>query len=63
MNRLAKFLNDSGLSEADFAQQCGVHQSTIHRVAKGVLQPNLDLAYAIQRATEQKVPMVYWLSK
>lgn len=62
MDILQTYLSESGLRQADLAQMVGVRQTTISRLARGILTPSLDLAFAIERATKGAVPAAAWVS-
>lgn len=60
---LALYLARSGLRQADLAERVGVQQGTISRLASGLLTPSLDLAFAIERATDGAVPASAWVQR
>ena len=62
MDILQTYLSESGLRQADLAQMVGVQQTTISRLARGIITPSLDLAFAIERATQGAVPAAAWVS-
>lgn len=51
---LAQYLADNGITEAEFARQTGLYQSTIHRIKRGAVPGPATMA-AIVKATDGKV--------
>lgn len=59
---LRKFLDDHELSIPTFAEQHGLHRLVLQKLMKGATKRVfVDLAYAIQEATDGAVPWVSWL--
>lgn len=61
MNQFATYVRDAGLSQKAMADTLGVDPSIISRLAAGKMKPGLDLAVAIERATNGKVTAVSWV--
>lgn len=62
MERLRAYLCENDVRQADFAAQVGTTQATISRLLNGVVRPGLDLAVAIEAATQGQVPVAAWVS-
>lgn len=64
MSNLANFLSSSGITQEDFAASIGVTQATVSRLAskKHKMKPGLELAVAIERATDGAVPVTSWVA-
>ena len=60
MTRLATYFRETGETQGDLAARVGTSASTICRIASGKIRPSLDLAFAIQRVTENAVPVASW---
>ena len=60
MNTLSDYLQETGIRQSDFADQVGVGQAMISRLARGLAGPSLPLALAIARATGGAVPVECW---
>lgn len=63
MSKLASYLEQARVSQADFAAALGVKQPTVSRLVNGVQRPSLDLAIAIERVTRGAVPFTSWASE
>lgn len=63
MKRLKQYMEVARLNGQEMAEIIGVHPSTISRILKKKLTPDLDLAFKIQHATDGYVPVTYWLDK
>lgn len=59
MMTLASYLEESGISQAEFALAVGVKQPTVHRWVHGS-RPSWDKAYEIERVTDGKVSIAVW---
>jgi hypothetical protein len=59
-NPLAAYLAKTNTSYAEFARVVGADRARIQRCAKGERRPGLDLALAIEEATQGAVPASYW---
>lgn len=62
-NMLAEHLATENISQRDFAARVGSHQSIISRVINGRLRPTLEMAFAIETATNGAVPARYWVAE
>lgn len=60
MTHLQAYLARTARRQSDLALQVGATQATISRLASGTARPGLDLAFAIERATEGQVPAESW---
>lgn len=58
---LSTYLRDRGISDEDFAPLIGRDRSMVNKLRHGRLRPTLDLADAIERATDGNVPIRSWL--
>lgn len=61
MNALKSYLDDTGEKQVAFASRVGTTSATISRLCAGTLKPSLDLAHAIERETEGRVPTETWV--
>ena len=53
--QLAEYLEREGLTLQEFADRIDRHESTVSRIARGLVFPDRDTLLAIQRATKGKV--------
>lgn len=53
--KLAEYLSEFGISQADFAAMIGLSAPSVSRLVKGTQRPNLDTILSIERATGKKV--------
>ena len=60
---LAKFLENSPLSEAAFAEKIGVKQATVNRYINGKRFPSPVMIQRIEEATKGKVKVMDWFPK
>ncbi|WP_299945299.1 helix-turn-helix transcriptional regulator [uncultured Ruegeria sp.] len=60
-NVLANHLAAENISQRDFAVLVESHQSIISRIINGRLRPSLEMAFAIERATNGAVPASHWV--
>ncbi|WP_089848771.1 helix-turn-helix transcriptional regulator [Salipiger marinus] len=63
MQKLAEYRKQVGISQREFADLVGVHQSIISKLEAGRAQPGLSLAVRIQKATSDHVPVTVWLEE
>lgn len=63
MKKLKQYMDVFGLNGRKMAEIAGVHPSTISRILKKTMKPDLDLAFKIQHATNGFVPVTCWLDK
>lgn len=61
MDTLASYLEKNGLRQSDFAEVVGVGQAMISRLTRKEVKPSLEVAIAIERATNGAVPASYWV--
>lgn len=57
---LRSYLDAAEIKQTDFAAAVGVTDGTISRLLGKQFRPGLDLALAIEKATNGKVPMSEW---
>ncbi|WP_368733502.1 transcriptional regulator [Amaricoccus solimangrovi] len=57
---LASFLENHRLTQASFAKEVGVAQSTISRLCAGKVGISLQQALRIEQATNGEVPVASW---
>ncbi|HEX7856114.1 MAG TPA: helix-turn-helix transcriptional regulator [Sphingobium sp.] len=60
---LNDFMTRTGLSDAKMAEQIGCDRSLVNKMRRGVVQPTLDRAAAIEEASDGAVPMKSWISR
>lgn len=60
MVNLDTYLTDRSIRQADFAEQLGISQATVSRLAKRSMRPSLELAFAIEKATGGAVSVASW---
>ncbi len=58
---LDAYLKDRNIADRDFAPLIGRDRSMVSKLRHGRLRPTLDLADAIERATDGAVPIRAWL--
>jgi transcriptional regulator with XRE-family HTH domain len=58
---LATYLEQSDISQTDFAARVSTTVATISRIAAGSMRPGLDLAHRIEVETKGKVPLSQWV--
>ena len=59
-NKLAEYLDDEGLSQADFARLAEIKAPLVSMIASGRRGAGLKTAMAIERATGGRIPAEYW---
>lgn len=62
MNNLTEYLKENGITQKDFAARLNVRQATVSRVSRGIAEPSLNLAAAIERETAGQVLAVSLLT-
>lgn len=62
MSNLADYLQENGITQAQFATRVGVNQGFVSRLCRGLAMPSLEKAAHIERLTGGEVPMSSWLS-
>lgn len=60
VNKLAEYLDDEGLSQADFARLAEIKAPLVSMIAGGRRGAGLKTALAIERATGGRIPAEYW---
>jgi transcriptional regulator with XRE-family HTH domain len=60
-NRLAEYLADQGVTQAELCRLSGLPAPMMSEYVNGNRRPGLDAAFAIEKATDGKVPARYWL--
>lgn len=58
---LEQYRRAHGLTQQQFALRVGTRQATISRLEAGTMTPGLNLAAAIERATDGAVPAISWV--
>lgn len=58
---LKEFINESRLSQREFARTIGIDPSYLSLLVSGQKRPSLTLAVKIERATAGKVTCLSWL--
>lgn len=61
MSHLSSYLVVSRKSQAALAEEVGVSRGYMSELVAGAKKPGLDLAFAIERATEGAVPAISWV--
>lgn len=61
MTNLATYLQTSGRRQADFAKDIGVGQPMVSKLVTNAVTPSLEVAVAIERATDGAVPAASWI--
>ena len=61
MEKLARWLRENRLTQQEFAQRIGTRQGTIGGLIRSLRRPSLDLAVAIERATDGAVKPSDWV--
>ena len=61
MEHLQSYRLREGLRQSEFARLVGSTQATISKLESGGVQPSLDLAVRIERATAGAVPATSWV--
>lgn len=62
MSHLSSYLQSSRKSQATLAEEVGVSRGYMSELVAGAKKPGLDLAFAIERATDGAVPAASWVS-
>lgn len=58
---LDAYLQQAGISDADFATQIKRDRSIVNKLRRGkIKQPTFEVAAEIERATEGAIPMQIW---
>lgn len=63
VNELARYLDSRHETQADFAARVGVTGPIVSMWVTGERRPNVDNAFAIERATGGVVPATAWLKR
>lgn len=61
MNKLAEYLDFTGIKHAVFAKKIGTTTTTLHNILRKGLTPSLKLAIAIEKETKGKIRVYDWL--
>lgn len=59
---LNRYLNDRGIKDAEFATLIERDRSMVSKLRRGLVRPTLDLAAAIERASDGEVSIRSWLT-
>jgi DNA-binding transcriptional regulator YdaS (Cro superfamily) len=54
-------MSNAEIGDADFAALIGRDRTMVSKLRRGILRPTLDVAAAIEAATEGAVPMQAWV--
>ena len=60
MEQLAKHLEETGQTQAGFAEKIGIHASVLCKYLTTGVRPSLDTAVKIEKATGGAVPVSSW---
>ncbi len=60
MSTLHAYLSRRGITQEQFADEIGVGQAMVSKLARGLARPSIDVAIAIERVTEGAVPATSW---
>jgi transcriptional regulator with XRE-family HTH domain len=63
MGNLHTYLTENRIRQDDFAKLVGTTQGMVSRLVRGRIQPSLDLAVRIQRATKGEVSAASWIKE
>jgi DNA-binding transcriptional regulator YdaS (Cro superfamily) len=63
MSTLNDYLSAKSISQKAFADLLGVDQSIVSRLSRRAMRPSLELAFAIERATDGAVLAGSWLAE
>lgn len=58
--RLAAYLEEAGITQADFAPRVGVTQGALSKMVRGLIKPSLETAIAIKRETNGAIVPEEW---
>jgi len=62
MSKIAAYLSEHGITQREFAASVCASPSYLSEIISGAKRPGMDLAFAIERATNGAVPMSSWVS-
>jgi transcriptional regulator with XRE-family HTH domain len=60
MNPLVKYLDRTGLTQTQFAKQCGFPLSDVNGWLRGYRRPSLDAAFRMEKATGGGIAAKSW---
>lgn len=63
MSLLQAYIAASGTKQSALAETLGVSRGYLSELVGGTKKPSLDLAFAIQRATDGAVPASSWVEE
>lgn len=59
---LDTYMKEAGINDADFGSRIGRHRSVVSKLRRGLLQPTLNVAAAIEQHSDGRVTMRSWVS-
>lgn len=59
---LDTYMKEEGINDAVFASKIGRHRSVVSKLRRGLLQPTLGIAAAIEAQSGGRVTMQSWVS-
>lgn len=63
MSKLTTYLSETSISQAKLSDALGISRSHMSLLVSGERKPGLDLAVAIERATDGAVPASSWVDE
>ena len=63
MTKLTTYLSETSTSQAKLSEALGISRSHMSLLVSGERKPGLDLAVAIERATDGAVPASSWVDE
>jgi transcriptional regulator with XRE-family HTH domain len=63
MTKLTTYLSEASISQAKLSEVLGISRSHMSLLVSGERKPGLDLAVAIERATDGAVPASSWVDE
>lgn len=61
--KLKQYMNDSGSTQESFSKLIGHSKGYVSQLVNGKKQPSLDLAFKIERLTNNAVPADSWVQQ
>ncbi len=58
---LGEYLEEKCISKIKFAKKVGVTHATLMKYIRGETKPSIDIADAIQKATDGKIKLTDWV--
>jgi len=60
---LDDYMKREKVSDADLSAEIGRDRSIVSRLRRGKITPTLEIAAAIEKATDGRVPMASWVKR